>query len=164
VSRAGASSPDLARTTLALLARRPAGATICPSEVARAIAAAAGEADWRGEMPAVHAAVDAMVAEGLVRLSWKGEDVPARDGPYRIGRAGADQGAKGNIVTKHRIYTTSFASVYPHYVAKAEKKGRTRAELDEIIFWLTGYGPDALAAELEAGTDFERASSPRRRG
>ena len=59
------------------------------------------------------------------------------------------------IVTKHRIYTTSFASVYPHYVAKAEKKGRTKAEVDEIIAWLTGYGPEALEAELEAGTDFE---------
>lgn len=58
-------------------------------------------------------------------------------------------------MTKHRIYTTSFASVYPHYVAKAEKKGRTKAEVDEILFWLTGYGPEALAAELEAGTDFE---------
>ncbi|HYG48695.1 MAG TPA: DUF2200 domain-containing protein [Allosphingosinicella sp.] len=58
-------------------------------------------------------------------------------------------------MTRHRIYKTSFASVYPHYVAKAEKKGRTRAEVDQIIAWLTGYGPDALAAELEAGTDFE---------
>ena len=58
-------------------------------------------------------------------------------------------------MAKHRIYTTSFASVYPHYVAKAEKKGRTKAEVDEIIEWLTGYRPDALAAELDAGTDFE---------
>ena len=58
-------------------------------------------------------------------------------------------------MAKHRIYTTSFASVYPHYVAKAEKKGRTKAEVDQIIGWLTGYGPEALAAELEAGTDFE---------
>ena len=58
-------------------------------------------------------------------------------------------------MAKHRIYTTSFASVYPHYVAKAEKKGRTKAEVDEIIAWLTGYGPDALKAELDAGTDFE---------
>jgi hypothetical protein len=58
-------------------------------------------------------------------------------------------------MAKHRIYTMSFASVYPHYVAKAEKKGRTRAEVDEIIAWLTGYGPAALAAELDAQTDFE---------
>lgn len=56
---------------------------------------------------------------------------------------------------KHRIYTTSFASVYPHYVAKAEKKGRTKAEVDEIIFWLTGYNPDDLARILEDKTDFE---------
>lgn len=63
----------------------------------------------------------------------------------------------------HRIYKTSFASVYPHYVAKAEKKGRTKAEVDEIIFWLTGYGRDALEAELETGTDFETffAKAPR---
>ena len=58
-------------------------------------------------------------------------------------------------MTKHRIYMTSFASVYPHYVAKAEKKGRTKAEVDEIIAWLTGYGPAELEAVLAAGTDFE---------
>lgn len=58
-------------------------------------------------------------------------------------------------MTKHRIYTTSVASVYPHYVAKAEKKGRTKAEVDEIIGWLTGYSPEALQARLDAGTDFE---------
>ena len=56
---------------------------------------------------------------------------------------------------KHRIYTISFASVYPYYVAKAEKKGRTKAEVDRIISWLTGYDPNGLAAELEARTDFE---------
>ncbi|HEV2901438.1 MAG TPA: DUF2200 domain-containing protein [Pseudaminobacter sp.] len=56
---------------------------------------------------------------------------------------------------KHRIYTISFASVYPHYVAKAEKKGRTKAEVDEIIFWLTGYGPGELAAILSDKTDIE---------
>ena len=63
----------------------------------------------------------------------------------------------------HRIYGMSVASVYPHYIAKAEKKGRTKAEVDEIFAWLTGYGPDALAAELEAGTDFETffARAPR---
>ena len=55
----------------------------------------------------------------------------------------------------HRIYKTSFASVYPHYVAKAEKKGRAKAEVDRIISWLTGYGPDALQNILETGTDFE---------
>ena len=49
----------------------------------------------------------------------------------------------------------SFASVYPHYVAKAEKKGRTKAEVDEIIRWLTGYSQKALGAHLENETDFE---------
>lgn len=58
-------------------------------------------------------------------------------------------------MAKHRIYTTSFASVYPHYVAKAEKKGRTQAEVDQIISWLTGYAPKELKAELERKTDFE---------
>ena len=58
-------------------------------------------------------------------------------------------------MAKHRIFTTSFASVYPHYVAKAEKKGRTRNEVDEIILWLTGYNQEELAARLEDRTDFE---------
>lgn len=57
--------------------------------------------------------------------------------------------------SKHRIYTTSFASVYPHYVAKAEKKGRTKAEVDEIIRWLTGYSQKELETLLEDKTDFE---------
>jgi hypothetical protein len=56
---------------------------------------------------------------------------------------------------KHRIFTTSVASVYPHYVAKAEKKGRTKSEVDEIIRWLTGYRQDELEARLERRTDFE---------
>ena len=58
-------------------------------------------------------------------------------------------------MTKHRIYSTSLASVYPLYVAKAEKKGRTKAEVDEVIFWLTGYNDQTLQKELEAKTDFE---------
>jgi hypothetical protein len=58
-------------------------------------------------------------------------------------------------MTKHRIYTTSFASVYPHYVAKAERKGRTKSEVDEIIRWLTGYRQDDLETQLERCTDFE---------
>lgn len=59
------------------------------------------------------------------------------------------------IVTKHKIYTMPFASVYPHYVTKAERKGRTKAEVDEIIRWLTGYKDEALAILLENKTDFE---------
>ncbi len=58
-------------------------------------------------------------------------------------------------MAKHRIYTMSFASVYPHYVAKAEKKGRTKAEVDQIICWLTGYGQKELAAQIAKQTDFE---------
>ena len=56
---------------------------------------------------------------------------------------------------KHRIYTMSFASVYPLYVAKVERKGRTKAEVDEIIRWLTGYSQKKLEAELKKETDFE---------
>ena len=55
----------------------------------------------------------------------------------------------------HRIYGTSFASVYPLYVAKAERKGRTRAEVDQIILWLTGYSPEAFDAQLAEKTDFQ---------
>ena len=58
-------------------------------------------------------------------------------------------------MTKHRIYTTNFASVYPLYVAKAGKKGRTNAELDEVIRWLTGYDQDTLETQLAKETDFE---------
>ena len=57
--------------------------------------------------------------------------------------------------TNHRIYTTSFASVYPHYVAKAEKKGRTKAEVDTIISWLTGYSKKRVETQLRKETDFE---------
>ncbi len=57
--------------------------------------------------------------------------------------------------TKHRIYSVSVASVYPLYVAKAERKGRSRAEVDEVISWLTGHTPSTLAAELENNTSFE---------
>jgi len=58
-------------------------------------------------------------------------------------------------VAEHRIYTTSFASVYPHYVTKAEKKGRTKSEVDEIIRWLTGYSQVELKAQIDKRTDFE---------
>lgn len=58
-------------------------------------------------------------------------------------------------MTQHRIYTMSLASVYPYYIAKAEKKGRAKAEVDEIICWLTGYSQQELDAQLEKKTDFE---------
>jgi hypothetical protein len=56
---------------------------------------------------------------------------------------------------KHRIYTMPFASVYPLYVQKALKKGRNKQEVDEVICWLTGYSPRALADQIERKTDFE---------
>lgn len=68
------------RAVMALLAGR--AGTVCPSEVARVV----GGAAWRAAMPAVHAAVDALATAGRVRLSWKGEALAARAGPYRIGR------------------------------------------------------------------------------
>lgn len=57
-------------------------------------------------------------------------------------------------MAEHRIFTTSFASVYPHYVAKAERKGRSRAEVDEIIRWLTGYDQAGLEEQLASESDF----------
>jgi hypothetical protein len=54
-----------------------------------------------------------------------------------------------------RIFTTSFASVYPHYVTKVERKGRTKDELDRVIEWLTGFDEAALRRHLDAGTTFE---------
>lgn len=58
-------------------------------------------------------------------------------------------------MTKPRIYTIKFASVYPLYVAKAEHKGCSKAEVDEIIHWLTGHSPKSLATEIEEQTDLE---------
>ena len=55
----------------------------------------------------------------------------------------------------HRIYAMSVASVYVHYIAKVEKKGRTQAELEEVVCWLTGYSPAQLAQELADKTSFE---------
>ncbi len=58
-------------------------------------------------------------------------------------------------MTKHKIYTMSFSRIYPLYISKAEKKGRTKSEVDEIILWLTGYSQDELEVQLEKQTDFE---------
>jgi hypothetical protein len=54
-----------------------------------------------------------------------------------------------------RVYRMSFASVYPHYIKKAEKKGRTKAEVDDIIFWLTGYNKQTLQKHIDDKSDFE---------
>jgi hypothetical protein len=82
---------DVAKAAvLTLLADRRPGATICPSEVARKITAEASEndePDWRTAMPIVHAAVDHLVDQKNIRLSWKGRALSARSGPYRIARA-----------------------------------------------------------------------------
>ncbi|UWM76326.1 DUF2200 domain-containing protein [Rhizobium sp. WSM4643] len=66
-------------------------------------------------------------------------------------------------MTRHRIYSVSVASVYPHYVAKAEKKGRTKTEVDDIICWLTGHSQQSLDDQLAAKTNFEDffAQAPR---
>ena len=56
---------------------------------------------------------------------------------------------------KHKIFTTAFAKVYPMYVQKAERKQRTRAEVDQIICWLTGYSPAQLSQQIEKEADFE---------
>lgn len=58
-------------------------------------------------------------------------------------------------MTRNRVYAMSFASVYPHYVAKAEKKGRTKAQVDQIIRWLTGYSQKQLETQIKKRTDFE---------
>ncbi len=64
---------------------------------------------------------------------------------------------------RRRVYAISVASVYPHYIAKAEKKGRTKAEVDQIIRWLTGYSQDGLERQLASKTSFETffAEAPR---
>ena len=59
------------------------------------------------------------------------------------------------MTTKHRIFKTSFASVYPYYVAKAEKKGRKKSEVDAVICWLTGYNQRELEGQLKKEKDFE---------
>ncbi|SFN71466.1 DUF3253 domain-containing protein [Sphingomonas sp. OK281] len=90
---------DAQETTQALLARRRPGGTVCPSEVARALANAASTdasaVEWRSLMPVVHAAVDRLVATGQVQLSWKGARLASRAGPYRIGRVALDDPGQG---------------------------------------------------------------------
>ena len=57
-------------------------------------------------------------------------------------------------MAEHKIYAMSFASVYPHYLAKAERKGRSKEEVDEIIRWLTGYSQKELESQINKQTDF----------
>ena len=58
-------------------------------------------------------------------------------------------------MTKHKINNMAFSSVYPHYINKAEKKNRTKAEVDEIICWLTGYTLESLQNQIDTKVDFE---------
>ncbi len=76
---------------------------------------------------------------------------------------GQDTQRLGITMSKHRIYTMSFASIYSLYVAKAEKKGRTKSDVDEIIRWLTGYDQRQVESLLADKTDFEVffANAPR---
>ena len=80
------SPTDPRSATLALLSARSGEATICPSEVARAMTTSDTGVDWRCAMPAVHAAVDEMMHQGLVTISWKGRPLATRAGPYRLHR------------------------------------------------------------------------------
>jgi hypothetical protein len=70
---------------------------------------------------------------------------------------------KSRAMSKPRIYTVSFGSIYPLYIQKAKRKGRTKAEVDEIIFWLTGHSADSLRKAIEAEIDLENffAEAPR---
>ncbi|MDF0750921.1 DUF2200 domain-containing protein [Marinobacter sp. 71-i] len=58
-------------------------------------------------------------------------------------------------MTKHKIYSMAFAKVYPYYVDKAERKGRTKEDVDQIICWLTGYDTMGLQQQIDQGNDFE---------
>lgn len=102
--------------------------------------------------------VDVAVLERLAADAW------ARTGGVRAADTSRSITEQPHPpMTEHRIYTTRVASVYPHYVAKVERKGRERREVDEAICWLTGYTPAQLAEHLEAGTDFRTffAEAPR---
>jgi hypothetical protein len=81
--------------------------------------------------------------------------VTGRQGPLDSSQIVKGRRSKARSMENHRIFRMPFASVYPHYVRKAEKKGRTKGEVDEVICWLTGYSPDALAAQIDQRKDFE---------
>jgi hypothetical protein len=83
-----------------------------------------------------------------------GRECSSRFGP-KLEYDGPARHLGGETMTGHRVYKISLASVYPHYIAKAEKKGRTKAEVDEIIRWLTGHTQQSLDDELENKTSFE---------
>jgi len=78
----------------------------------------------------------------------------ARQGAGAVGEDGRRFVYEGNVMANDRVFAMSFAGVYPHYVAKAEKKGRTKEEVDEIIRWLTGYSTAGLEKQIREKTDF----------
>jgi hypothetical protein len=80
---------------------------------------------------------------------------PSTTAGSRLSLAGLNTGGGMINDRNHRIYSVSVASVYPLYIAKAERKGRTKAEVDEIIRWLTGHSQSTLAGELAKQTNFE---------
>jgi hypothetical protein len=86
-------------------------------------------------------------------MAEKAKDIVATGGELYYGIL--PESAKKNMNNSTRVYRMSFASVYPHYIQKAERKGRTKAEVDEIIFWLTGYNEQTLQQIIDNKTDFE---------
>ncbi len=90
-------------------------------------------------------------------MAWKARSSSVRPLGNMPNRSleGSPAIAMPTYMTSHRIYAMSFAKVYPLYVAKAERKGRTKAEVDAIIRWLTGYTQAGLEAEIQKETDFE---------
>lgn len=97
--------------------------------------------------------LDGKAFQALVRAAAARNAAAARTEGARAPASGA--ASRGGAQTGHRIFTTSVASVYPHYVQKAERNGRTKAELDRILCWLTGYSEEELRRQLAKGTDFE---------
>src|SRR5687768_2303585 len=100
---------------------------------------------------------DPVTAANMASTGWKNISRPRRSSAIDRGRRGVarQEDALTGETTRHRIYSVSVASVYPHYVTKAEKKGRTKAEVDAILCWLTGHSQETLAAELADKTNFE---------
>jgi hypothetical protein len=104
-----------------------------------------------------NAVVDVVVAGKRSARRRRPGDQSADPGGTQRGVSSAERAVQqGTTLTRmSRIFTTSFASVYPHYVTKVEKKGRTKAELDQVIEWLTGFEESTLSDHLAAGTTFE---------
>lgn len=88
-------------------------------------------------------------------VQWDYKNIVRRKGRLVRLKAAAPAANRQGTTAGHRIFRTSVASVYPHYVNKAERKGRTKAEVDRIICWLTGYSGKELERQLREGTDFE---------